>query len=155
MLDYVGSSCPITLGHVQCVVEAHKILTGDSPPLGDVAFKTFAASIVPIWVNGDSFVSENLTAKGEKAMSRSGSTRVPTPDTSRWAGPSQTQLVLDGIRMSKISAKYCRVGPKLPDSSSSKDARVALTQRDTHKLATLLHPWVTEWCQPNGPWRDD
>jgi hypothetical protein len=54
--------------------------------------------------------------------------------------------LFDGIRTSKISAKYCHVGPKLPDSSSSTDARVALTQRDTHKLATLLHPWVTEWC---------
>jgi hypothetical protein len=73
VLDYLGSSCPITLGHAvrrRETVEAHKILAGDSPPLGDVAFETFAASIAPIPVNGDSFFSEKLAAKGEKAMSR-------------------------------------------------------------------------------------
>ena len=37
VLNFLGSLCPITLGHVQSVVEAHKILTGKATPLTDKA----------------------------------------------------------------------------------------------------------------------
>jgi hypothetical protein len=209
VLDYLGSFCPITLGHVQCLVEAHKILTGDAPPLGDVAFEPFAACIALMRVNSDCFVSKKLADKGEKAilsrerlmlcgLATSQYPWVHCEDVNlgpwlqglqrkfeclqffvwclngaddvvkyeKWlharadsryitmGRPGHTKLLLDGLKTSKISADYFLVG-SLDDSSSSTDARVALTQRDTHKLAALLHPSVTAWCQTEGPWRDD
>lgn len=211
VIDYLGSFCPITLGHVQCLVEARKILTGDAPPLGDVAFEPFAACIALMQVNSDSFVSKKLADKGEKAISSRERLMLCGLATSQYpwvhcenvilsqwlqglqrkfeclqffvwrlngaddvvkyqkwlyacadsryitmGRPGHTKLLLDDLKTaktSKISADYFLVG-SLDDSSSSTDARAALTQRDTHKLAALLHPSVTEWCQTEGPWRD-
>ena len=189
VLDYLESFCPITLGHVQCVVEAQKILTGDSPPLGDVKFEPFAASISLIWVNGDSFVRRSLLPRPcrDRHMlqcavrwPRSSWVHCVNVNLGQWlqglqrkfedlqlsvwclngaddvvkyqkwpyacadsryitmGRPGHTQLVLDGIRTSKTwrirQVLPCRSG--LPDSSSSTEARVALSQKDTHKLDT-------------------
>ena len=71
VLDFLGSLCPITLGHVQSVVEAHEILTGKATPLGDTAFQVFDGCVALITVNDDSHVSRKLASKGEAAMSRS------------------------------------------------------------------------------------
>ena len=70
VLDFLGSLCPITLGHVQSVVEAHEILTGKATPLGDTAFQVFDGCVALITVNSDSHVSRKLASKGEAAMSR-------------------------------------------------------------------------------------
>jgi nicotinic acid mononucleotide adenylyltransferase len=70
VLDFLGSLCPITLGHVQSVVEAHEILTGKATPLTDKAFQVFDGCVALISVNNDSHVSRKLASEGEAAMSR-------------------------------------------------------------------------------------
>ena len=69
--------------------------------------------------------------------------------------PGYTQEVLDGMRKSQASSEHFIVGREMPVDISSTEARTALTRRDMDKLATLLHPSVTDWCLTKGPWRLD
>ena len=208
VLDFLGSLCPITLGHVQSVVEAHEILTGKATPLTDKAFQVFHGCVALISVNNDSHVSRKLASKGEAAMSRGDRLKLCELATaeypwihsdvdfhkwlqglqrkfvhldfvvwhlngaddvskySKWndaradsryitmGRPGYTQEVLDGMRKSRASSEHFIVGREIPVNISSTEARAALTRRDMAKLATLLHPSVTDWCLTQGPWRD-
>ena len=207
VLDFLGSLCPITLGHVQSVVEAHEILTGKATPLTDKAFQVFHGCVALISVNNDSHVSRKLASKGEAAMSRGDRLKLCELATaeypwihsdvdfhkwlqglqrkfvhldfvvwhlngaddvskySKWndaradsryitmGRPGYTQEVLDGMRKSRASSEHFIVGREIPVNISSTEARAALTRRDMAKLATLLHPSVTDWCLTEGPWR--
>lgn len=66
VLNYVGSLCPITLGHVQCLVQAHLILSGQAPPL--IGTGSCAGCIALIRCNGDSHVRNKLRANGEQSL---------------------------------------------------------------------------------------
>ena len=68
VLNYVGSLCPITLGHVECLVLSHRILTGKAPSLFGPIASPFAGCIGLIRVNGDGHVQKKLQANGEKSI---------------------------------------------------------------------------------------
>ena len=71
VLDFLGSLCPITTSHVQCLVEARRILTGEAPPVNaDGALQPYAVCLGAMCVNSDSYVSSKLRQAGEKALSQ-------------------------------------------------------------------------------------
>lgn len=68
VVTLVGSLCPVTIAHVQCIIEANKVVTminGDTPPLGE----QYDAVVGFISVNSDSYVNRKLAANGEQAIS--------------------------------------------------------------------------------------
>ena len=70
VLDFLGSFCPITAGHVQCMTEARRILLGQSPPINaDGALKPFDACLGALTVNSDSHVHAKLSRSGENMLS--------------------------------------------------------------------------------------
>ena len=73
VLDFLGSLCPITLGHVACLREARSVLCGLTPPLNEAfatgRFAPFAACVACVCVNSDRHVQAKLAAKGEQSLS--------------------------------------------------------------------------------------
>ena len=70
VLNYVGSLCPITLGHVACLQQAHAILTGAAPLTHDPHWRdpTYVGCIGLIRVNSDSHVMKKLAANPKDAI---------------------------------------------------------------------------------------
>ena len=70
VLDFLGSFCPVTTGHVQCMIEARRILLGEAPPANDDgALAPYAACLCALNVNDDIWVREKLSRSGEDALS--------------------------------------------------------------------------------------
>jgi len=68
VLDFLGSFCPITKGHVACLVEARRILNGHAPPVNaDGALVPYDACLGALCVNGESHVRSKLRRAGEAA----------------------------------------------------------------------------------------
>jgi len=71
VISMLGSLCPITLGHVQCYVEARKILLDD--PTSKVPrpknLERFDECLGLISLNGDNMVGAKLEEKGQKTIS--------------------------------------------------------------------------------------
>lgn len=70
MIVMLGSLCPITLGHVQCYVEARRMLL-DKSGMGaarPARLEHFDECIGLVWLNGDGMVSAKLEDKGQKTI---------------------------------------------------------------------------------------
>lgn len=69
VVHMLGSLCPITLGHVQCYIEARHILLDDVPAAPRPArLERFDECIGLVSVNADRFVARKLREKGQKAL---------------------------------------------------------------------------------------
>jgi nicotinic acid mononucleotide adenylyltransferase len=67
----LGSFCPITLGHVQCFVEARKLLLGrESSVTRPRRLERFDACLGFVALNGDHHVAKKLREKGQQALAR-------------------------------------------------------------------------------------
>ena len=66
IINYVGSLCPITLGHVACLVTARSVLIGETPPVGEPFSPgdQNAACLAAVRFNNDSHVKHKMQAKG-------------------------------------------------------------------------------------------
>lgn len=64
----LGSLCPITLGHVQCYIEARHILLGDMRKKAPrpVRLENFDECIGFVYLNGDHSVKRKMESKGQK-----------------------------------------------------------------------------------------
>ena len=72
VLDFLGSLCPITTGHIQCLELARAALTGEVRPLnvpGEGSQLQFGEVLATINVNGDFHVRSKLKSKGEASLS--------------------------------------------------------------------------------------
>lgn len=70
VLDFLGSFCPITTGHIQCMAEARRILVGEAPPINcDGALVPYAACLGALTVNCDAHVRSKLGQSAEEALS--------------------------------------------------------------------------------------
>ena len=82
VVQFVGSFCPITLGHVQCLQEAKKMLMEPN------AFEMRRSAVIAtIHVNSDAHVSEKLRGQGEPSLSASNRRhlcRLATDEHASW-----------------------------------------------------------------------
>ena len=70
VLSYLGSFCPITLGHAACIVQAQRVLCGQAPPLGGVSFSPYSACVCCVSVNSDRYVTDKLAKLGSASLSK-------------------------------------------------------------------------------------
>eukprot|EP00746_Dinoflagellata_sp_MGD_P135714 gnl/MRDRNA2_/MRDRNA2_69771_c0_seq2.p1 gnl/MRDRNA2_/MRDRNA2_69771_c0~~gnl/MRDRNA2_/MRDRNA2_69771_c0_seq2.p1 ORF type:complete len:579 (+),score=95.47 gnl/MRDRNA2_/MRDRNA2_69771_c0_seq2:63-1799(+) len=70
VIRMLGSLCPITLGHVQCYIEARHIILGNPEMKAPrpARLEHFDECLGLVWLNGDSLVGRKLLQKGQKAL---------------------------------------------------------------------------------------
>mmetsp|Transcript_131476 Transcript_131476/g.262348 ORF Transcript_131476/g.262348 Transcript_131476/m.262348 type:complete len:566 (-) Transcript_131476:179-1876(-) len=70
VITMLGSLCPITLGHVQCYIEARHIIMGhpEMKAPRPIRLEHFDECLGLVWLNRDCFVCSKLLQKGEKAL---------------------------------------------------------------------------------------
>lgn len=70
VITMLGSLCPITLGHVQCFVEARNVILGNSEANvpRPARLEKFAECLGLVALNGDGHVGAKLRAKGQKPL---------------------------------------------------------------------------------------
>ena len=71
VISFVGSFCPVTVAHIQCVMESYKILSGTAVIHRPSNLQVFDHIIALISVNSDSYVSSKLLRTKEQSISAS------------------------------------------------------------------------------------
>jgi hypothetical protein len=70
-ISMLGSLCPITLGHVQCYVEARKLLLDlEGAPNRPPQLESFVECIGFVNLNPDTYVQSKLQRKGQKPLDK-------------------------------------------------------------------------------------
>ena len=66
VITFIGSFCPVTLGHIQCVQIARDILTGATKPVGTPLTRHFDACVAIICCNPDNYVSRKMARQKQQ-----------------------------------------------------------------------------------------
>lgn len=72
VISMLGSLCPITLGHVQCYIEARRIILDDCEKRAPrpAHLEHFQDCLGLVRLNGDGYVSSKLAQKGQETINR-------------------------------------------------------------------------------------
>lgn len=69
VVTMVGSLCPVTLGHVQCYVEARKLLLDQEPSVQrPPKLAAYSECLGFVYLNSDRHVKGKIEAKGQKSL---------------------------------------------------------------------------------------
>ena len=69
VITFIGTFCPVTLGHMQCVQVARDVLIGATKPIGARLTQHFDACVAIMCCNPDNYVTKKMTRQKQRSMS--------------------------------------------------------------------------------------
>ena len=68
VITFIGTFCPVTLGHIQCVQVARDVLIGAKKPIGSPLTQHFDACVAIMCCNPDKYVNKKMARQKQKSM---------------------------------------------------------------------------------------